>query len=102
MLFVDDRAPLLHVPHGVPRPARATPRHTRGVIGALRAARSAATTSVLPHERTLPKAKSDRLALLRATRVNVDPIWGLSLGEGLTELLEPATPLCTLRRQPTA
>jgi uncharacterized protein (DUF1015 family) len=50
---------------------------------------------VLPHERTMPKAKSDRLALLRATRANVDPIWGLSLATGLTQQLEPDTVLAT-------
>jgi uncharacterized protein (DUF1015 family) len=44
---------------------------------------------VLPHERTLPKAKSDRLSLLRATRANFDPIWGLSLSAGLSTLLDP-------------
>jgi uncharacterized protein (DUF1015 family) len=43
----------------------------------------------MPHERTLPKAKSDRLELLRATRANLDPIWGLSLALGLSELLAP-------------
>jgi uncharacterized protein (DUF1015 family) len=45
----------------------------------------------------LPKAKSDRLALLRAMRVNVDPIWGLTLGDGLTDRLDRATPLCECR-----
>jgi uncharacterized protein (DUF1015 family) len=71
-------------------------RHTRGVIGAL-GLPNAAGGDILPHERTLPKAKSDRLALLRAMRVNVDPIWGLTLGSGLTALLRAATPLaaCT-------
>ena len=44
---------------------------------------------MLPHERTLPKAKSDRLELLRATRANFDPIWGISLAPGLSGLLEP-------------
>jgi uncharacterized protein (DUF1015 family) len=68
-------------PHG-------TPRHTRGVIGAL-ALPEPGDTSVLPHERTAAKAKSDRLALLRATRANLDPIWGLSLSPGLTARLEP-------------
>jgi uncharacterized protein (DUF1015 family) len=72
-------------PHGVRR-------HTRGVIGALTLPEPGAD-DVLPHERTLPKAKSDRLALLRAMRVNVDPIWGLTLGEGLTALLDGAAPL---------
>ncbi|MEX1006735.1 MAG: DUF1015 domain-containing protein [Acidimicrobiia bacterium] len=60
-------------------------RVTTGVIGALELDRD----GVLPHERTLPKAKSDRLELLRATRANFDPIWGLSLATGLSELLEP-------------
>ncbi len=72
-------------PHGVRR-------HTRGVIGALTLPEPG-DHDVLPHERTLPKAKSDRLALLQAMRVNVDPIWGLTLGTGLTALLDGATPL---------
>ena len=41
---------------------------------------SAAT--IFPHEQTLPKAKSDRLDLLAATRANLSPIWGLSLTPG--------------------
>jgi uncharacterized protein (DUF1015 family) len=45
---------------------------------------------VLPHEHTTPKARSDRLDLLRATRANLSPIWGLSLAGGLTKLLDPA------------
>src|SRR5437868_7146348 len=45
-------------PHGVRR-------HTRGVIGALTLPEPG-DDSVLPHERTLPKAKSDRLALLQS------------------------------------
>jgi uncharacterized protein (DUF1015 family) len=69
-------------------------RHTRGVIGAMTLPEPGDDT-VLPHERTLPKAKSDRLSLLRATRLNADPIWALSLGSGLTELLRAATPLST-------
>jgi uncharacterized protein (DUF1015 family) len=67
-------------------------RHTRGVIGALTLPEPG-QDDVLPHERTLPKAKSDRLALLRAMRVNVDPIWALSLGSGLTARLDDARPL---------
>ena len=63
-----------------------SPRTTTGVIGAL----ALDADGVLPHERTLPKAKSDRLALLRATRANLDPIWGLSLAAGLSGLVEPA------------
>ena len=65
------------------------PRRTTGVLGALGLDDADA---VMPHERTLPKAKSDRLELLRATRANLDPIWGLSLAQGVTELLEPDGP----------
>jgi uncharacterized protein (DUF1015 family) len=67
-------------------------RHTLGVVGAL-ALPAAGDESVLPHERTLPKAKSDRLSLLRAMRVNVDPIWGLSPSETLTRHLGDALSL---------
>ena len=81
------RAPLLRVPDGVPRRPRARPPHPRRHRRAA-AARVAGADDVLPHERTLPKAKSDRLSLLQAMRVNVDPIWGLTLGAGLTELLD--------------
>lgn len=69
-----------------------TTRRTLGVLGAL-GLPERGDGLVLPHERTLPKAKSDRLALLRATRANFDPIWGLSLTSGLTALLDGATPL---------
>ena len=93
VLFVDDR-PRFYSYRMEYRTAAGEARHTRGVIGALRLP-DAGADDVLPHERTLPKAKSDRLSLLRAMRVNVDPIWGLSLGAGLTELLEPAEFLCS-------
>lgn len=42
---------------------------------------------VLPHERTTPKAVTDRLDLTRATATNLSPVWGLSLASGLTEAL---------------
>ena len=49
---------------------------------------------VLPHERTTPKASTDRLDLTRATRANLSPVWGLSLATGLTEVLaERAEPV---------
>ncbi len=63
------------------------PQRTTGVLGAL--ALDDDGSGVMPHERTLPKAKTDRLELLRATRANLDPIWGLSLHGGLSWLLEP-------------
>jgi uncharacterized protein (DUF1015 family) len=44
---------------------------------------------ILPHERTFPKAKEDRLRLLTATRTNISPIFGLypSGDTGLESLL---------------
>jgi len=59
---------------------------TLGVLGVLGLDESSAA-EILPHEETLPKAKSDRLELLTATRVNLSPIWGLSLASGLTGCL---------------
>jgi uncharacterized protein (DUF1015 family) len=70
------------------------PRVTTGVIGAL--GLRAPEGAILPHERTLPKAKSDRLALLRATRANLDPIWGLSLADGLTAAIGELDPAATV------
>src|SRR5205807_339984 len=64
------------------------PRRMTGVVGAL-ALSPPGEGSVLPHERTMPKAKSDRLDLLRSVRANLDPVWGLSLSSGLSGLFEP-------------
>lgn len=61
------------------------PRHTTGVIGGLEL--SAPGTDILPHEHTTPKAKSDRLDMLRYCRANTSAIWGMSLAKGLTGLL---------------
>jgi uncharacterized protein (DUF1015 family) len=63
---------------------------TRGVIGALGCEPPGG--SVLPHEETIPKDKSDRLDLLRACRANLSPIWGLSKEPGLARLLETSGP----------
>lgn len=67
------------------------PHQTTGVIGALALSRPG-EGGILPHEHTTPKAKSDRLDLLRATHANLSPIWGLSPVEGLTALCEPQGP----------
>ena len=68
-------------------------RETVGVIGALEVVDPGAG-DVLPHERTTPRATTDRLDLTRATQANLSPIWGLSLADGLTELLtDPGVPL---------
>lgn len=63
---------------------------TSGVIGALGIAEPG-SGEVLPHEQTTPKAKTDRLDLMRATAANLSPIWGLSLASGLSSLAEMAT-----------
>jgi uncharacterized protein (DUF1015 family) len=60
-------------------------RHTTGVIGALEL--QPPGHDILPHEHTTPKAKSDRLDMLRSCRANTSAIWGLSLAKGLTDLL---------------
>ena len=67
------------------------PRQTTGVIGALELS-TLDDGDVLPHEYTTPKARADRLDLLRATTANLSPIWVLSPTEGLSELCEPPGP----------
>src|SRR4249920_471302 len=59
-------------------------RETVGVIGALEVVatgvdRGGGGGDVLPHERTTPKASTDRLDLTRATEANLSFFFGLSL-----------------------
>ena len=63
-------------------------RSSIGVMGALELG-VPGSGDVLPHERTTPKAKSERLELQRATHANISPVWGLSMAAGLSELLAP-------------
>jgi len=88
-LAVDD-GPAFYVYRMGFRDEAGRPRQTTGVLGALGI--EAPGGDVLPHERTTPKDKQDRLDLLRATRTNLSPIWGLSLARGLTQACEPAGP----------
>jgi uncharacterized protein (DUF1015 family) len=69
------------------------PRQTSGLLGALQLDPDRAG-HVLPHERTMAKPLDDRLRLLRACRVDVSPIWVLSLASGLdaTALAPPTDP----------
>ena len=60
---------------------------TFGYVGALGATDG---DGLLPHEFTTPKAKSDRLDLLRATRLNLSPIWGLSLASEVGSVWRPS------------
>jgi uncharacterized protein (DUF1015 family) len=62
-------------------------RQTVGVIGALEL--EPPGSGILPHEQTTPKAKTDRLELLRATRANLSPIWGLTPAGGLAACCPP-------------
>jgi uncharacterized protein (DUF1015 family) len=82
--LVTDDAPSFYVYRMVYDDERGRERRTTGVLGALELSRPG-EGGILPHEHTTPKAKSDRLDLLRATRHNLSPIWGLSLAAGLTE-----------------
>ena len=84
-------------PRGRPR-AQPLPlphdRHRRGAPPPGSSARwgwpnPGAESDILPHEQTLPKPKSDRLDLLRATRANLSPIWGLSMASGVTATFDP-------------
>jgi uncharacterized protein (DUF1015 family) len=67
--------------------ANGEPRQTLGVIGAL--VLDPPGKGILPHENTTPKAKSDRLELIRATHANTSPIWCLSSEIGLADALGP-------------
>ncbi len=73
-------------------------RTISGVIGALEVV-SEHAGGVLPHERTTPKASTDRLDLTIATNANLSPVWGLSRASGLSKLLsEPGEPLGQVTR----
>lgn len=96
-VLVDDPSPTFTVYRMEVTGPDGTVRHTTGVIGALELSRPG-EGDILPHEFTTPKAKSDRLDLLRSTRANLSPVWGLSPAPGLTTLLEnDDEPLCRFR-----
>ena len=63
----------------------------QGIIGAL--ALLPLGDRILPHEETMPKTKADRLAVLSATRANLDLIIGLTPSDDFPDLLEaPGAP----------
>lgn len=62
-------------------------RRAQGVIGALDLEPD--RQAILPHEETMERARADRLAALRATGTNLDPIVVLSPAPGLEDLLRP-------------
>jgi uncharacterized protein (DUF1015 family) len=91
-VLVRDQTPAFYSYRMSSRDAAGRHHHTLGVIGALELSRPD-EGQVLPHEHTTPKAKSDRLEMLRSCRANLSPIWGLSPAAGLTTLLQPSQPL---------
>ncbi|HWL65208.1 MAG TPA: DUF1015 domain-containing protein, partial [Actinomycetota bacterium] len=57
-------------------------RRVVGVIGALGLEPFGDASGVLPHERTMPGPKEDRLALMHACPVNISPIYAIYRGAG--------------------
>jgi len=90
-VLATDEEPALYVYRMGYHDGAGQPRQTTGVLGALELS-TLDEGEVLPHEHTTPKARADRLDLLRATGANLSPIWLLSLAEGLSELCELPTP----------
>ena len=85
-VLVDDDVPTFTLYRMRFTDATGTRRDLVGVLGGLEVVDEGAG-GVLPHERTTPKASTDRLDLTRATDANLSPVWGLSLASGLTALL---------------
>ncbi|MBW3594429.1 MAG: DUF1015 domain-containing protein [Actinobacteria bacterium] len=61
---------------------RGARRRVAGVIGALELEEFGTSSGVLPHEKTMPGPKQDRLELLRALQMNVSPIYAIYRGKG--------------------
>lgn len=91
-VLVDEDEPAFYVYRMDHTDEQGRPRRTTGVIGALELSRPG-EGGILPHEHTTPKAKTDRLELLRACKANLSPIWGLSPASGLTDLCAAADDL---------
>ncbi|MCC5952375.1 MAG: DUF1015 domain-containing protein [Acidimicrobiia bacterium] len=91
LVVVDDPSLYVYATTDPPCADGAPARTTTGVLGALELS-PPEDGRILPHELTTPKARSDRLDLLRATRTNLSAIWVLSPAEGLSELASPEGP----------
>lgn len=92
-ILVRDHEPALYGHRMSFRDQSGSVRSSVGVIGAL--GLEPPGTGILPHEETTPKARTDRLELLRATRANLSPIWVLTPATGLAELCQvPEHPSC--------
>jgi uncharacterized protein (DUF1015 family) len=84
-----DPAPGLYAYRMTFHDERGRRRTMTGLLGALGLDLSG-SGQVMPHEQTIPKDRQDRLSLLRSTRLNTSPIWGLSLAKGLTSACQEA------------
>ncbi len=62
-------------------------RHREGIIGVVRL-EPFSSGHIRPHERTLARAKEDRMRLLRACRTNLSPLFGLFADR--LQVLDPA------------
>ena len=86
ILALDDRPRFYLYRMTYRRPGRPD-RRAVGVLGALRLVPFG--DRLLPHEETMQKHRADRMAVLRATRANLDPIIALSSAPDLAGMLEP-------------
>ena len=85
-----------HLPAPLHRRDRTGRASSSGVLGALEVV-DEGSGEVLAHERTTPKASTDRLELTRATHSNLSPVWCLSAYPGLSALLDsPGEPVGTV------
>jgi uncharacterized protein (DUF1015 family) len=87
-VLVRDGEPAFYVSRMTFRDEAGRERSTTGVIGALELG-VPGEGDVLPHERTTPKPKGERLNLQRACRANLSPVWGLSMASGVSEIVAP-------------
>lgn len=68
-------------------PYRGQERRRWGLLARVRLEELSPKGNIRPHEATLKGPKADRLALLRACRVNISPIMGLFRRHGLSNLI---------------
>ena len=80
-VLVRDREPALYAYRQDFR-IKGRERRVTGVIGALKLEPYGKGSGILPHERTMPGPIADRLALLRASPINVSPIYTIYRGGG--------------------
>jgi uncharacterized protein (DUF1015 family) len=76
-VLIDEDMPALYVYRQDFIDEDGRPRQVTGVIGALELESFGERSGVLPHERTMPGPKEDRLALMRACPANISPIYAI-------------------------